>query len=63
LKLNDNNNYGFLAHEIQKIYPILSNGDSVNYIGFIPLLLEKIKILENKIKIIEEIISLSINFH
>jgi hypothetical protein len=59
LKLNDNNNYGFLAHEIKEIYPILSNGDSVNYIGFIPLLLEKIKILENKIKYIEERLTFS----
>ena len=56
LKSNDNNNYGFLAHEVQGVYPILSNGDSVNYIGFIPLLLEKIKILENKIILIEKLL-------
>jgi hypothetical protein len=36
-------------------YPMLSNGSTVNYIGFIPLLLEKIKILENKIKILENL--------
>jgi hypothetical protein len=57
LKSNGTNNYGFLAHEIQEIYPILSNGDSVNYVGFIPLLLEKIKLLENKIKNIENLLS------
>jgi len=57
LKSNGTNNYGFLAHEIQNIYPILSNGDSVNYVGFIPLLLEKIKLLENKIKNIERILN------
>ena len=50
---NNSNNYGFLAHEVMENYPMLSNGDTVNYIGFIPLLLEKIKILENKIKILE----------
>ena len=60
LKSNGTNNYGFLAHEIQEIYPILSNGDSVNYVGFIPLLLEKIKLLENKIKNIERILNISI---
>lgn len=49
---NNVNNYGFLAHEVMDSYPMLSNGETVNYIGFIPLLLSKIKILE------EEIISL-----
>jgi len=53
LKSNDTNNFGFLAHEVKNIYPMLSDGDSVNYIGFIPLLLEKIKIMENKINELE----------
>jgi hypothetical protein len=48
-KNNDVNSYGFLAHEVQELYPSLSNGLTVNYIGFIPILLEKIKILENQI--------------
>jgi hypothetical protein len=48
-KNNDVNSYGFLAHEVQALYPSLSNGLTVNYIGFIPILLEKIKILENQI--------------
>jgi len=48
-KNNDVNSYGFLAHEVQSLYPSLSNGLTVNYIGFIPILLEKIKILENQI--------------
>jgi hypothetical protein len=34
---------------------MLSTGDTVNYIGFIPLLLEKIKILEERIKILENL--------
>lgn len=53
LKSSDMNNYGFLAHEVHNVYPMLSDGDSVNYIGFIPLLLEKIKILENRIILLE----------
>jgi hypothetical protein len=48
-KSNDVNSYGFMAHEVRNIYPSLSNGETVNYIGFIPLLLEKIKIMENEI--------------
>ena len=43
-----------MAHEVQSVYPILSNGDSVNYVGFIPLLLEKIKILEEEIKLLKD---------
>ena len=50
LKSNNNNNYGFLAHEVHEIFPSLSTGESVNYIGFIPLLLEKIRKLEARIE-------------
>ncbi len=50
LKSNDQNYYGFMAHEVKELYPMLSNGDTVNYIGFIPLLLEKIRMLENEIE-------------
>ena len=57
LKSNETNNFGFLAHEVQNLYPMLSDGDSVNYIGFIPLLLEKIKIMENRINELERIIN------
>jgi hypothetical protein len=55
LKSSNNNNYGFMAHEVANLYPMLSTGDTVNYIGFIPLLLEKIKILEERIKILENL--------
>jgi len=48
-KSNDVNSYGFMAHEVRNIYPSLSNGETVNYIGFIPLLLEKIKMMESEI--------------
>ena len=54
LKSNNNNNFGFLAHEVANVYPMLSNGETVNYIGFIPILLAKIKILENEINIIKQ---------
>ena len=57
LKSNNNNNYGFLAHEVEEIYPILSNGDSVNYIGFIPLLLSKIRMMEHEINMLKEKLS------
>jgi hypothetical protein len=57
LKSSDMNNYGFLAHEVQNLYPMLSDGDSVNYIGFIPLLLEKVKIMENRINELERIVN------
>ena len=53
MKSNNNNNYGFMAHEVANLYPTLSTGDTVNYIGFIPLLLEKIKILEERVKVLE----------
>jgi hypothetical protein len=32
---------------------MLENNSTVNYIGFIPLLLEKIKILEKRLEILE----------
>jgi len=54
LKSNNTNNFGFLAHEVSNVYPMLSNGETVNYIGFIPILLAKIKILENEINIIKK---------
>ena len=44
-----------MAHEVANLYPMLSTGDTVNYIGFIPLLLEKIKILEERVKYLEVI--------
>jgi hypothetical protein len=54
LKSSNNNNFGFMAHEVANLYPMLSTGDTVNYIGFIPLLLEKIKILEERIMVLED---------
>jgi cytoskeletal protein CcmA (bactofilin family) len=59
---------GLIAHEVQEIYPELVNGEkdgehfqSVNYIGFIPILIKEIQILkkseeslEARIKLLEE---------
>jgi hypothetical protein len=48
---------GFLAHEVQEIYPYLVKGlkdnndlQSVNYTGLIPILIKEIKDLKNEVK-------------
>jgi hypothetical protein len=46
---NNVNAFGCMAHEVKEIYPNLSDGQTVNYIGFIPILLEKVKMLEKEI--------------
>jgi len=51
-------NYGFIAQEIQEIYPELVNTDNegylaINYIGFIPILVESFKEHQNKIESFE----------
>ena len=53
---------GLIAHELQKIYPELVNGEkdgeqlqSVNYIGLIPILIKEVKMLKERVKILEEI--------
>ena len=52
---------GFLAHEVQELYPFLVNGEkdgkemqSINYMGFIALLVKEIKDLKERVKILEE---------
>jgi hypothetical protein len=66
-KLTLKNDIGFLAHEVQEIFPLLVSGEkdgdifqSINYIGIIPILVKelqelkyKIKSLENKIEILQ----------
>lgn len=55
---NDSNNkkhYGLIAQDVEKIYPnlVMTNGDnykSVNYIELIPILLAKMKDMENTIR-------------
>lgn len=48
---------GFLAHEVQEIYPYLVKGQkngkdlqSINYTGLIPILIKEIKDLKNEVK-------------
>lgn len=53
--------YGFLAQDVQKIYPELVYEDaegmlSIDYIGFIPLLVDAVKSLEKKTEEQQEII-------
>ncbi len=60
-KINNKNEIGFIAHEVQELFPELVNGEkdgennqSINYIGLIPLLVNEIKELKLKIKQLEE---------
>ena len=60
-KINNKNEIGFIAHEVQELFPELVTGEkdgetnqSVNYIGLIPLLVNEIKELKLKIKQLEE---------
>lgn len=60
-KINNKNEIGFIAHEVQELFPELVNGEkdgennqSINYIGLIPLLVSEIKELKLKIKQLEE---------
>ena len=52
---------GLIAHELQEHYPELVSGvkdgpetQSVNYIGLIPILINEIKNLKNKMEVLEE---------
>jgi hypothetical protein len=54
--LTNKEDYGFIAHEIQEIYPSVVNGEkdgenlqSMNYISLIPLLINEIKLLKKEI--------------
>lgn len=55
---------GLIAHEVQKVYPILINGEkngeklqSINYNGFIPILIKEIQELKRENKLINEKLS------
>ena len=48
---------GFLAHEVQKEYPFLVNGEkdgeemqTLNYIGLIGILVKEVKLLKEQVK-------------
>ena len=52
---------GFIAHEVQEIYPFLVNGNkddenyqSINYTGFIPILVKEIQLLKEENKLLKE---------
>ena len=56
-KLNNKMEYGFIAHEVQDIFPEIVEGDkdgeeyqSINYSGLIPILVNEIKKLKEEIK-------------
>ncbi len=56
-KLNNKIEYGFIAHEVQDIFPELVQGDkdeeeyqSINYLGLIPILVNEIKKLKEDIQ-------------
>jgi hypothetical protein len=59
-KLSNREDMGFLAHEVQEIFPFLVNGEkdgdsyqSVNYNGFIALLVKEIQDLKQRFSILE----------
>ena len=59
--VDDRTHFGFIAQEIQKIYPNLVVEDeegmlAIDYTGFIPLLVEAYKDLSSKVKEQEEVI-------
>jgi hypothetical protein len=56
---SDKLQYGFIAQEIEKVFPTLVNTDSngyksVNYIGIIPVLTEAVKEQQEEIKTLKE---------
>tara|TARA_Y100000389_G_scaffold75833_1_gene72475 strand:- start:1386 stop:1820 length:435 start_codon:yes stop_codon:yes gene_type:complete len=58
MKFSEGEHYGFIAQEVEKIYPSLVHTNeegykSLNYIEFIPLLLLKIKDLEKQVTILQ----------
>ena len=58
---SDTKQFGVIAHELAEIYPHLINGEkdctekmqTVNYVGLIPILINEIKALEEKVKELE----------
>ena len=56
-KLNKNIEFGFIAHELQNIFPELVKGNkddeehqTINYIGLLSILIKEVQELKNKIK-------------
>ena len=62
--LSNKPDIGFIAHEVQDIYPYLVNGEkdadqyqSINYIGIIGILVKEIKDLKGQVKTLDERLS------
>jgi hypothetical protein len=60
-KLSNREDMGFIAHEVQEVFPFLVNGtkdgsdyQSVNYNGFIALLVKEIQELKKRLKTTED---------
>ena len=60
-KITEKQDMGFIAHDIQEIFPFLVNGEkdgeeyqSINYIGLIPLLIKEVQNLKKEIKLLKE---------
>ena len=56
-KLSNMDDLGFIAHEVQDVYPCLVNGEkdgknyqSLNYIGIIPILVKEIQDLKKEVE-------------
>ena len=59
--------FGFIAHELQDIFPELVTGEkdgeqmqSVNYIGLIPILVKEIQSLKQRVTVLENALHLSV---
>jgi hypothetical protein len=62
-KMSNKEDMGFLAHEVQEIFPFLVNGEkdgdsyqSLNYNGFIALLVKEIQELKKRLQTAEELL-------
>ena len=57
---NGRHDMGFLAHEVQDVFPFLVSGEkdgqsiqSINYNGIIPVLVKEIQVLKHRIQVLE----------
>ena len=55
-KDSDDKDMGFMAQDVHKIWPSLSDGNSIAYSRFVPLLLEGLRELHGRISVLEAII-------
>ena len=56
-KLNNKLEYGFIAHQVQDVFPEIVQGEkdgeeyqSINYLGLIPIMVHEIKQLKEEIR-------------